>query len=343
MEYVNSVKFDKWSSSDTSDQDERKKRASVSSTNSSSYHKKKSFEGPLSRSSSRKTSDMKKDSSRKSKKSEFERPSDFGSFANRFSKENNNNDSGKNGRDSFKEDQGDVFEEVDDDLTYDQSPKFRRSISNAPSNDPSSWRRSALRIKRKAKSYSKIDEALDSKTDRSRAKMSLQHPIISVIEDEPNEIPTRNQRFRQKKMSLQVPIPQQQSSSSPVSDNSPNFKSYIDEEDEFNEYDTVKLRSVSPNFSPPSFSLPPRETSHKKDKSKRKHRSVSTILKPVWESETMQKARGKASERAKPFFDSASEKARPYLESEVGSYLVEKIDKVFISIIYKESWSVTIS
>ena len=42
----------------------------------------------------------------------------------------------------------------------------------------------------------------------------------------------------------------------------------------------------------------------------------------------MQKAMGKASEKAKPFIDSASEKARPFLDSEVGSYLVEKVDKV---------------
>ena len=226
MEYVNSVKFDKWSSSDTSDQDERKKRASVSSTNSYSYHKKKSFEGPLSRSSSRKTNDMKKRSSKKFKKSEFERPTDFGRIADRFSSENNNNnDSGKNEENSFKDDQGDVFEEVEDDLMYNQSPKLKRSVSNAPSNDPSSWRRSALRIKRKAQSYSKIDEVPYLKNDRSRAKMSLQHPIVSIIQDEPLEVPKRNQKTGpKKKMSLQVPIPQRQSSSSPVSDNSPNRK-----------------------------------------------------------------------------------------------------------------------
>ena len=323
MEYVNSVKCDKWSSSDTSDQDEKKKRVSVSSTNSYSYHKKKSFEGPLSRN----TSDMKKGSSRKSKKSDLERPTDFGAFGDRLRKDNNNR-SGKNAKNGLEDYQGDVFEEVDDDLTFDQSPKLKRSITSVSSNDPSSWRRSALRIKRKAKSYSKVDEAMDSKNDRSRAKMSLQHPIVSVIYDQPDEIPTRNQNVRTKKMSLQLLIPQQQSSSSPISDNSPNFKSYIDEEDEFNEYDTVSLRSVSPNFSPPSYSPSSRETSKKKDRSKRKTRSVSTILKPVWESERMQKAMGKATEKAKPFIDSASEKARPFLDSEVGSYLVEKVDKV---------------
>ena len=327
MEYVNSVKFDKWSSSDTSDQDERKKRVSVSSTNSSSYHKKKPFEGPLSRSLSRNTSDMKKGSSKKSKKSDRERPTDFGVFGDRLTKDNDNS-SGKNDKSAFEDYQEDAFEEVDDDLTFDQSPKLRRSVTNGSSNDPSSWRRSALRIKRKAQSYSKVDEVSDSKNDRSRAKMSLQHPIVSVIHDQPDEIPKRNQNFRPKKMSLQLPIPQQQSSSSPMSDNSPNFKSYIDEDDEYNEYDTVSLRSVSPNFSPPSYSLSSRETFKKKDRSKRKTRSVSTILKPVWESERMQKAMGKASEKAKPFIDSASEKARPFFESEVGSYLVEKVDKV---------------
>ena len=268
---------------------------------------------------------MKKSSSKVSKKSELERPTDFGRFSDRFTNENNNI-RGKNNKNVLEEDQGDVFEEVDDDLTYDQSPKLRRSITNASSNDPSSWRRSGFRTKRKAKSYSKIDVELESKNDRSRSKMSLQHPIISIINDnEPEEIPKRNQNIRKKKISLQVPIPQHQSSSS---DNSPNFKSFIDGEVEYHKDDMVRIRSVSPNFSPPSFSLPPRDMSTKKDRSKRKHRSVSTILKPVWESGTMQKAMGKASEKAKPFLDSASIKARPFLESEVGSYLVEKADKV---------------
>lgn len=149
---------------------------------------------------------------------------------------------------------------------------------------------------------------------------------MPFVHDVPREISPNNKKHRVMKMSLQVPIPRD-SSPSPMSDSSPNFKSYLDLDDESAEnVPTSFIPPMSPNVS--SSSSKKGDSILKQDRRKRKTKSVSTILKPVWESE-----------RVSSFVEKATEKAKPFLESEVGSYLVDKVDKVtFYITLFIHNW-----
>ena len=314
MDYASSVKFDRWSSSDSSDQDERNKSTAVfeSASSSSSTRRKRSFAAQLSRSFSRSTNDVMIDNIPKTSKAE--RPTDFGKHADQLTKTNEIYNKNGKATTCSDDERRDNFEDENKDLIDDEIPHLRRAVANVAVNDPSYWRRSAVRIKGKAKSFAKADSVSNKVNDRRKAKMSLQQPM-PFVNDVPREISPNNKTHRVKKMSLQVPIPRD-SSTSPMSDGSPNFKSYLDLEDESVEnVPTSYMSPMSPNVS--SSSSRKGNNVLKQDKNKRKTKRVSTILKPVWESE-----------RVSSFVEKATEKAKPFLESEVGSYLVDKVDKV---------------
>ena len=315
MDYASSVKFDKWSTSDSSDQEEQNKKTGVvESTSSSSTRKKRSFAAQLSRSFSRSANDIMTDNLPKTLK--VERPTDFGKHADQLTKTNEiYNKSGKATR-CANDEQRDTFEDENKDLIDDEIPHLRRAVANVSTNDPSYWRRSAVRIKRKAKSYAKADGVTNKvNNDQRKKKLSLQQPCLPFPSDHTTmkkEISSsNNEKHRVKKMSLQVPIPRD-SSPSPMSDNSsPNFKSYLDNIDDDENNETSFIPPMSP------MSLQKGDNVMKQDRPKKKTKRVSTILKPVWESE-----------RVSSFVEKATEKAKPFFESEVGSYLVDKVDKV---------------
>ena len=304
MEYVNSVKEDKWSSSDTSDHDDYKKNKNTSSMSSSSSTPKHKF---LKEQLSRSTDEVKKDE--KSRIMGIECLSEIRNESGRLIKTNDT--VYKNVNENVNVEPKHVFEDVNEGLSDDQSPHLRRAFSKDSVNDPSSWRRSAVRIKRKANSYAKGD-GLPQKVGgyRRNPKMSLPQDL-PVGSDIPERIPSPSPNIRIKKMSLQVPM---YTDSSPMSDVS--SKSFVDIDTTPEDTDMPSFRSISPNFSPPS-----KQQKDKKKKGHKKHRSLSTILKPVWESE-----------RVASMVEKATDKAKPVMESDVVTYLAEKYDKVNLSI-----------
>ena len=190
-------------------------------------------------------------------------------------------------------------------------PRLHRAVSRDAVNDPSAWRRSAVRIKRKTKSYAKGDEVPQKIGEyRGRARLSMPHHALMASNMEESILPSTVQNIRKKKMSLQVPI---FSDSSPIAAASSGFKSSPELETTPEETDTPYVRSISPNFSPPST-----QQDVKQKKGHRKHRSISTILKPIWQSE-----------KVEHLVEKATEKAKPILESEAVTYLTDKYDKVF--------------
>ena len=302
MDYVSSVKMDRWSSSDISDQEENNKKDSLGSS-SSSFRRKKSLKKKLSRNLSRVSNVEKND---KSSKMEIDRSSHLEVYDDPLVKTNETMN--KNGKDTTASsaDDPDYFDAIEyHNVTNDLTPKLNLYLTNVTSNDPtdspSLIRRSAVRIRRKGHSFAGADGVVTKFTDEKSGKLSLREPV-SLFKDPQQE----------RKTSLQVPISSMELSTSPMSDNPLNFKTYVDIHGAFNEENEDISRSASPNCTTP-FDL----NKPAKEKRKRKHRRVSSILKPVWESK-----------RVSSFVEQASEKAKPFLESEVGSYLIEKVEKV---------------
>ena len=301
MEYVASVKQDKWTSSDNSDQDEKKNQVTRRGS-SSSFRRKHYVKEQLGRSLSLSTNDGKRGN--KSKMMEIERPAVDGKFAEIIETEKNATFRNENGKINSEEDNNDTFDEVDVDLSDDHSPKLKRSITSASSNDPSSWRRSAVRIRRKANSHAPHDKpSFQTPDPRRKAKMSLCDPV--AFDSDTHE---------KRKMSLQVPK-SDYSSHSPMSESPPSHSSFDATETFSGNGNTTPVSPASPSYLPPSG----QHADTKKDRLKKKYRRVSSILKPVFEYDRMAS-----------LVEKAAEKSKPFLESEVGSYLVEKVDKVII-------------
>ena len=300
MEYVASVKQDKWTSSDNSDQDEQKNQVTRRSS-SSSFRRKPSVKEQLGRSLSLSLNDGKRGN--KSKSMETEHPSAVGKFAEIIETEKDDTFRNENGKIKSEEDNNDTFDEVDVELSDEHSPKLKRSITSASSNDPSSWRRSAVRIRRKANSYASRDKPFQTPDARRKAKMSLCDPVSFDFDT-----------HEKRKMSLQVPKADY-SSHSPMSESPPSHHSFDATETYSVNGGITTARPVSPSYLPPSG----QHADTKKDRLKKKYRRVSSILKPVFEYDRMAS-----------LVEKAAEKSKPFLESEVGSYLVEKVDKVII-------------
>jgi len=165
MDYASSVKFDKWSTSDSSDQDERNKNTGFVELTStpSTTRKKRSFAAQLSRSFSRSANDVMIDNLPKTLKTE--RPTDFGKHADQLTKTSYVYNKNGKATTCSDDERRDNFEDENKDLIDDELPHLRRAVANVSTNDPSYWRRSAVRIKRKAKSYAKADGVANKVND----------------------------------------------------------------------------------------------------------------------------------------------------------------------------------